>query len=344
MLARIVTVLIAAVLATGGAAAEGQKLRFGTFLPAPTINVRFALAPWVEEVNRALAGEAEIELFAGGAMGRNGKAQFKLLVSRVLDITLLLPHYTPGQFPDTELFEIPVFDTGALETSLVFWRMHERGLLEGFDTIHPLALYVATPSYLHLNFPYRTIADLKGRKIRATTLFQARVIEDLGGTPIGGITATQIAESLSRGLLDGALFNWFAARRPMGITQVSTHHLEKPVAFTPGIIAMNKAAYDGLSPAARIKLDALSGEALIRRLIGVMQKFADLSHQQSRDDEGRVYVEVTGGEAELWDAAFLRRLERWKQRNGRSALLLEAYGRLLAEIRSDAVAPQGAGE
>ena len=335
--------LAALCLYGGGAAAEARKLRFGTFLPAPTINVRHGFVPWIETVNEGLAGVAEIELFAGGAMGRNGKAQLKLVESGVLDITLVLPHYTPGQFPDAELFEIPVFETDALETSLVFWRMYGRGLLKGFDRIHPLALYVTTPAYLHMNFAYRAVADLKGRKIRATTLFQARVIEDLGGTPIGGITATQIAESLSRGLLDGAIFNWFAARRPMGITQVTSHHLEKPLAFTPGIIAMNKKSYESLPVIARRRLDDLSGEALIRRIVGVMAKYAGQSHDQSGDDPGRVFIAAASGEGALWDAAFRRQLERWKSGNGRSAALLEAYAELLAQVRAGGGAGGGGG-
>lgn len=319
--------------------AEPQMLRFGTFLPAPTINVRFVFKPWVEDVNRALEGEVEIELFAGGSMGRNGTAQLKLLISNVLDITMLIPHYTPGQFPDAELFEIPVFDANALEVSLVFWRMYERGLLTGFDDIHPLALFVATPSYLHLDFPYRTADDLKGRKIRVTTLLQANVIEELGGTAVGGITATQIAESLSRGLLDGAIFNWYAARRPLGITQVTSHHVERPVAFTPGIIGMNKARYDSLSPIARARLDGLSGERLIRRLIATMVKYAEQSRAASRADDGRVFVTASESEKARWDRAFEHQLDAWRAKTARGEALLEAYAQILAEIRAGEPAP-----
>ncbi len=335
----ILGLLIAAAPVRG--ATPVPVLRFGTFLPAPTINVRLGIVPWVDEVNAAAAGRLRIELFTGGAMGRNGKAQLALLKAGVLDITLLLPHYTPGQFPAAELFEIPLFEASAMETSLVFWRMYERGLLSGFDDIHPLALFVAAPSYLHMNFVYRRIDDLKGRKIRATTLFQARVLEDLGATPIGGITATQLAESLSRGLIDGAIFNWFAARRPMGITQVTTHHLEQPIAFTPAIIAINRARYEALPAAARRLLDDKAGPPFIRRLVGVMQRYSDRSIAESRGDPGRVFVAPDAEEKARWQAAFARQLDRWRARTPGSAALLAAYREILSDIRAQSAAASG---
>ena len=326
--------LMLSLAAPMGAATPAPVLRFGTFLPAPTINVRLGIVPWVREVNAAADGRFRIELFTGGAMGRNGKAQLALLRAGVLDITLLLPHYTPGQFPAAELFEIPLYGASAMETSLVFWRMYKRGLLAGFDDIHPLALFVAAPSYLHMNFVYRRIDDLKGRKIRATTLFQARVLEDLGATPIGGITATQLAESLSRGLIDGAIFNWFAARRPMGITQVTTHHLEQPIAFTPAIIAMNRVRYEALPEAARRLLDDEAGPPFIRLLVGVMQSYSDRSIAESRGDPGRVFVTPDAREKARWRAAFKRQLDLWRTRTAASEALLAAYKDILDDIRT----------
>jgi hypothetical protein len=59
--------------------------------------------------------------------------QFKLVRDRVADIAYVVMGYTPGEFPDSTIFEMPFLVENSLEGSLAHWRMVERGLLRGYD-------------------------------------------------------------------------------------------------------------------------------------------------------------------------------------------------------------------
>jgi TRAP-type C4-dicarboxylate transport system substrate-binding protein len=332
-----VVVFAAAMLGDG----RGEVLRFGVTVPARTVTVRAAMQPWADEVSAASEGALEIELYPGGSLGRSGKLQYWMLKQGILDITWMLPSNTPNLFPSTDFFEIPLKTSDPMEMSLAFWRLYERGYLKGFDDIKPLALYVSPPYRFHLRFPYEDNASLKGKKIRAVTYLQARMLEQAGATPVGGITTTQVAESLSRGLIDGALFSWHGVK-PVGIMRATDVHVDQAITFAPAIIAMNRDVYEALSPKARAAIDALSGEPLIRRIVNAMNGAAAAAMDEARRDPQRQFVEADAAETAVWRERFAAAAEDWRVRSPDNDVLISRFDEILAEIRAEAdAAPDG---
>jgi len=318
-------------------AAHGETLRFGVTVPERTITVRAAMKPWAEEVTAASEGALNIEFYPGGSLGRSGKLQYWMLKQGILDITWMLPSNTPNQFPSTDFFEIPLKTSDPMEMSLAFWRLYERGFLKGFDDIKPLALYVSPPYRFHLRFPYEDNSDLKGQKIRAVTHLQAKMLEEAGATPVGGITTTQVAESLSRGLIEGALFSWHGVK-PVGIMRATDVHVDQAITFAPAIIAMNRDVYEALSPDARAVIDELSGEPLIRRMVDAMNGAAAAAMEEARQDPERHFVESNIEDEELWRERFAAAAEEWRRRSPDHDVLIEQFDVILAEIRAEAQA------
>lgn len=158
------------------------------------------LGPWTKQVNEALKGSLQVKLFPGGTLGRDPVQQYKLVRDRVVDIAYVVTGYTPGDFPDSTIFELPFLVESSLEGSLAHWRMHERGLVRGYDRVKPLGLFSIPPQSIHANFKLTKIDDLKGQKIRSAGPYQSAAIELLGGTPVSGIPVSQAAEALSRGV------------------------------------------------------------------------------------------------------------------------------------------------
>ncbi len=334
-----IAVFAAAMLGDG----RGEVLRFGVSVPARTVTVRAAMQPWADEVTKASGGALEIKLYPGGSLGRSGKLQYWMLKQGILDITWMLPSNTPNLFPNTDFFEIPLKTSDPMEMSLAFWRLYERGYLKGFDDIKPLALYVSPPYRFHLRFAYEDNASLKGKKIRAVTYLQARMLEEAGATPVGGVTTTQVAESLSRGLIDGALFSWHGVK-PVGIMRATDVHVDQAITFAPAIIAMNRDVYEALSPKARAAIDELSGEPLIRRMVNAMNGAAAAAMDEARRDPQRQFVESDSEEAALWRERFAAAAEDWRARSPDHDILIERFDEILAEIRAEgdaAPAPGG---
>ncbi|MFQ5562520.1 MAG: TRAP transporter substrate-binding protein DctP [Parvularculaceae bacterium] len=329
----LMTAMVTFAAACGAHAAE-QVLRFGVYIPGRTITVREAMAPWAEDVSAASNGTLKIKLYSGGALGRNSKLQYWLMKQGVVDIAWMLPSETANRFPATDFFEIPLETADPMEMSVAFWRLYERGYLKGFDDIKPLALYVSPPYRFHLKFPYKDSDSLKGRKIRTVTHLQARLMKKAGATPVGGVSTTQVAESLSRGMIEGALFSWHGVKA-VGIMQATDTHVDQPITFAPAIVAMNRDVYDSLTPDARAAIDALSGEPLVRRLVEVMNGQAERVMTAAKRDPTRHFVESDPDEADVWRARFEDAAEEWRARSPDHDALIIHFKEILEEIRAE---------
>jgi TRAP-type C4-dicarboxylate transport system substrate-binding protein len=328
----------AILFAAGGAQAE--TLRFGVTIPERTLTVREAMAPWAREVSERAGGDLTVELYPGGSLGRNGKLQYWLLKQGVIDIAWILPSDTPGRFPATDFFEIPVKSDDPLEVSLAFWRLYEQGYLTGFDEVKPLALYVSPPYRLHLRTPYTDASSLYGKKIRAVTHLQAKMLEAAGATPVGGVTTTQVAENLSRGLIDGALFSWHGVKA-VGVLRAASVHVDQAITFAPAMIAINRKVYDGLSPKARAAIDELSGEPLVRRLVESMNCAAKIALDEASSDESRQFVAANADDAAVWRQRFERAADDWRSESDDNERVAAAFEAILDEImREEAGAPE----
>src|SRR5215217_7225476 len=87
--------------------AQPVKLKFATFSPDSERLYNTVKKPWVAAVNKAAGGAIEIELYPNGALGRAPQQQAQMVVDGVTDIGFIVPPFTPGRFPDTEVIELP---------------------------------------------------------------------------------------------------------------------------------------------------------------------------------------------------------------------------------------------
>jgi len=316
--------------------AKPRILRVSTTLPAQADMIQDAVRPWIGKVNQAFDGEAVIELFPGGSLGRHTTAFFQMVRDGVVDMAVTVPSHISGQFPDNDLFQLPLVFNDALEASLTAWEMVQRGLLRGYEDIHVVTIYATLPYGFHLNFPYRTLDDISGKKIRTTGLIQARVATALGCTPIGNIIAANMAETIDRGLLDGALFGWDNLRA-FGIRYVTNYHVEMPVTLNLAFISMNKDSYESLSTKARASLDRLSGVNLARTIISVTAAAGD-DVRKAVVSEGHVLVHPNAAQKAIYQKRLAPVANYYVEREQGNAERYRVFLETLAEIRrSEAV-------
>jgi len=312
-------------------AAKPRVLRVSTTIPAQADLIQGAVRPWVDEVNQAFDGEAVIELFPGGSLGRHTSAFYQMVRDGVVDMAITVPSHISGQFPDNDLFQLPLVFNDALEASLTAWDMIQRGLLRGYEDVHVVAIYATLPYGLHLNFPYRTLDDISGKKIRTLGLIQARVATALGCTPIGNIIAANMAETIDRGLLDGALFGWDNLRA-FGVRYVTHYHVEMPVTLSLAFISMNKNSYQSLSAKARAALDRLSGVRLTREIVRVASVAGDVVRNEVVA-EGHVLVHPDRAEQALYRERLAHVSNYYVEREEGNAERYRAFLQTLAEVR-----------
>ena len=325
-------VLAAALLSPAASWPQPVELKFASFPPPPGALNQGVLGPWVKDVNEALKGSAVVRLFPGGTLGRDPVQQFKLMRDRVADIAYVVMGYTPGEFPDSTIFELPFLIENSLEGSLAHWRMVERGLLRGYDKAKFLGAFSIPPQSLHTSFKLARIEDLKGQKIRSAGPYQSAAIELLGGTAVSGIPVSGAAEALSRGVVQGVLSDW-NGMIAFRIADAAKFHFEVPIGTAAAGVFMNLDAYNALPAQAKAAVDKLSGAAL-SRLHGVeFDKRYRENFEKTRPQQEHSFVIPTAAERE----AIKRRLQpitdKWIQENPEGRKRYDAVVSILDEIR-----------
>jgi TRAP-type C4-dicarboxylate transport system substrate-binding protein len=258
------TLVGAAALALCSASASSQtQLKFASFVfPQAELNTN-VFAPFIAKFNEQMKGTAEIKLFAGGTLGRDPAQQYKLVRDNVAEIGYIVQGYTPGDFPDVTIFDLPFLVENSTEGSIGHWRAHEKGLMRGYDKVKVVSLFTLPAYSLHTVPPIAKLDDIKGLKIRSTGSYQGAAIEALGGTPVGGILITQVAEALSRGVIQGSVAD-YGGMAAFKYDTIAKNHLDVPMGTAAVGVVMNLDAWNGLPANAKAALDKGAGIEMAR--------------------------------------------------------------------------------
>jgi TRAP-type C4-dicarboxylate transport system substrate-binding protein len=249
-------------LGIGEALAQKTILRVGSFTPPRSIAVKYALQPFVERLNKTIGDEVTAEGYWGGSLGRNPRKYVDLVKDGVVDIAMVVPGYTPGQFPGFSVFELPFIAQTGLEGSLGEWRTYNEGLFTGWDDFKVVSLFSTDPNHIHTKRPIKSITDLDGMKIRIAGPVYGWTVKHYGGVPIG-IPVTQATEALSRGVVDGILLGYSGAG-VFRVFSIAKYTYAAPLGISPLAIAMNKQKWNALSARAKAAIDEFGGETMSR--------------------------------------------------------------------------------
>ena len=174
-----------------------------------------------------------------------------------------LPTYQAGRFIKSEVFELPFMAKSAESGSPALWEYVQKNALDEFRGVKILALHVHDGSLLHFtNKQVTNLDELKGLKVRAPTRIGTKFLTAIGAVPVQ-MPVPQVTESLSKGVIDGAMVPWEVAPA-LKLQEVTKYHLDT----APGVpkmsnsifvIAMNPAKYDSLPPDLKKVIDANTG-------------------------------------------------------------------------------------
>ena len=151
-------------------------------------------------------------------------------------------------------------------TSKALWDYTQKYSQDEFKDIKPLAFHVHGDGVFHMtNKPIKTLADLKGLKLRAPTRMTNKYLAMLGATPVG-MPVPQVGDALSKGVIDGAVVPYEVVPS-VKIQELVKYHVEtdpaEPAFYTSTFVfAMNKAKYESLPADLKKVIDANSGQAL----------------------------------------------------------------------------------
>jgi TRAP-type C4-dicarboxylate transport system substrate-binding protein len=186
-----------------------MKLRYANFLPekAPNSRVDIFVA---NEITKRTNGRAEVEIYHGETLGKPTET-IDLVGDGAIDIGNIAPDYTFSRMPLCTFFNPPII----YKDHVMAARLAKRGyqtqekLREDMkrNNLRPLFFRALTPYRLISKKPIRTLADLKGLRVRTAGSVHPKMFKALGGVPVN-MVVTDAYEGLKRGTLDAVYLTW----------------------------------------------------------------------------------------------------------------------------------------
>lgn len=323
----------AAGLMLGGTAAADTTIRIASFTPEGAVGVQHVMIPWMEAVQAELGDDVEMIPFWGGALGPSPFEQYDLVRDGVVDVAWVLPGYTPGQFSQLQVTELPFTVASAEEASVTGWRLFETGMLEGLDDVHVLTVWAPDVTNIHLTDPVTSLEELDGASLRTAGATQAIFVNAIGAVP-QTLGSTEANEAMGRGTIDGQLQGW-TGMNTFGGFAVSNGAYRVPLGASPFLLLMNLDLWESLTPEQQEVMMRHGGEQLARQ---GGQAYDEITLGIVEDQRAAGYVIEDASEADIarYQAAYPDIYDQWASDTSNGAEVLAAFLGLIEDYRAEA--------
>ena len=205
-LAISLALVLLACFALGGAAMAAEKkihLKFSTWHPPASREVKTVWIPMLEELKKRSNGRITYTLYAGGALGK-GPAHYDIVKNGLSDMGYFTATWTPGRFPLSDVLSLATAVEGKDIATKMGNSMYDKILKKEFSDVKVLELNGCISAYLWTKKPVKTLADLKGLKIRTPGGHQTNYIKALGCEPVF-MPLGDVYLALETGTIDGVV-------------------------------------------------------------------------------------------------------------------------------------------
>lgn len=311
--------VLAAGLFAAAAQAETITLKVAHFLPPSAPGHKDFIVPWCDKVEQESEGELKCEIYPAMQLGGTPPQLFNQARDGIADIVWTLPGYTAGRFPVTEVFELPFITTTHVPSSKAMWDFVQDNAMDEYRGVKLIGTWVNGANQLHMrNKPVESLEDLKGLKVRAPSRLGNRILDNLGATAVG-MPVPQMAESLSKGVIDGALVPWEV------LPATKAHELTKyHVETEPGqamttatmIYVMNENRYNSLPDHLKEVIDNNSGRETSGWIASRYEQ-ADEAGKQAALERGNEVIVLSAEETARWAEVTEPVIDGWIEEIGK---------------------------
>lgn len=246
------------------------------------------LIKWSEQLEKDSGGRIVVKRFPSAQMGpiqdhfdfaRTGKA----------DVAFFLHGATPGRFPLTEIVQVPYL-VGSAEIgtkTLNDPELRAKYLDPEHKDVKVLLLLTHQPGQIHTTQkPIRSTKDMRDLRIRFVSPTVRDFIGALGGRPVG-VQATEQAEQLQKGLIEGVFIDYGGAGIAFKLAGIVNYTTEMYSYVSSFGLVMNQDFWNKLPP----DLQAI----VAKSLVGVEKEVGEA--WDGLDAPGKKLLMDAGGEA-----------------------------------------------
>lgn len=254
-------------LAPQARAADEVILKLAHFLPPVAPAHAQVIQPWCDKLAAESANRIKCQIFPAMQLGGTPSQLVDQVRNGVADIVWTAPGYSAGRFPAIEALELPFMVANALDGSRMAWEYYTDYAQGEFSAYKVLAVHIDGGGLFHTaNTDVKSLAEVKGLKLRTPTRLAAKTLQSLGGVPVS-MPPSQVADAIAKGVVDGGLLPW-ELMRPTKIDEVTKFHIAPPAGrpfpvATVLSVLMNKGKYDSLPADLKAIIDRNSGPVLV---------------------------------------------------------------------------------
>jgi TRAP-type C4-dicarboxylate transport system substrate-binding protein len=307
--------------------AETIKLTYSVFFP-PTHVQCITATNWANEISKRTDGRVQISIFPAGSLTKADQC-YEGVTKGISDIGMSCFAYTRGRFPLMECLDLPVgYPDGRTATRIADAMVRKYNPAELSD-VKVLYVHAHGPGILASKKQVRSLADLKGLKVRATGL-SSKIVESLGATPVA-MSQPETYEALSKGVVDATLCPIETLKGWKQGEAIEYVINSKAIGYTTAMfVVMNKEKWAKLPADVQKVFEDVSQEFVARH--GEAWDEADKAGQEFVTQLKRQFIQVTPAEEQAWATAVKPILDTFVAGGKGRNLPADA---LLADIQSE---------
>jgi TRAP-type mannitol/chloroaromatic compound transport system substrate-binding protein len=206
----------------------------------------------VKNIYELSGGRMQITIYSAGELVPTS-AVFDTVAKGSVEMGIDYPGYWQGK--NTVFDILGTIPMAASQHDIINWYMHRGGrelfneMYGKYNLIYYMHSVASAGSGLRTRTPIRTLADLKGKKIRVSGRAAGYVMTKVGATPVMTDPA-QMAQALGSGQIDAASFNSPLVDLSLGLAEVTKYNIGPGWNIPSGVggLMINKDVWDTLPP------------------------------------------------------------------------------------------------
>jgi len=271
---------------------EVIEIKSACFLPTSHVIASY-IPEYVNRINEACEGEV-VWTHLGGPEVIPGLDQYEAVMSGTLDASFLVSAYYTSQVPEAYCMNL---------SKKMPWEERESGFFDLMDEVHQatntkyLGRWHIMGFYIWPNEPVKTLADLKGKKIRGGGICYDPWFEQLGITGVQ-IPPPDTYSALQRGVVDG--FAWpMLGAVDTGWTEITKNCIDHEVYSTSNAgIIMNLDKWNSIPKGTQDKLIKAIAD-VEHDMVDYYLKQYDMERQKAIED-GVTFIKLSPDEAKWY--------------------------------------------
>ncbi|MDR2743953.1 MAG: TRAP transporter substrate-binding protein DctP [Desulfovibrio sp.] len=220
-------------------AAESVEMRFSAYYPESYPVYKEGFKVWEEMVTKESGGKVTFKNYLNGVL-HTAKQGFRAAMTDICDLTHAYPSYQPASFQLSMINDLPFALSTTYGGVLAMETLYPKYFKKEYEKMGVLlGAWVTTSEYnLITKKPVRSLADLKGMKIRSYGGLCSDTLTLLGAVPVM-VQSAESYTSFQNGVVDGVLWpdSSMVSYRVYELgkyhTKIGLSHMGVPYALSP---------------------------------------------------------------------------------------------------------------